>query len=905
MTSVHQVSQATDFERVTILVETGEGDFHRPNLSQYQPPDFPRLSGTDLLIRRLKRDRLLMIAGDSAMDPLSIARYTAWFLSDELNRTAGSTVTVMEWSGLGGQALDRAVERFEGPTVFILPQLKPQHVGYQIMRLFRALGDRHYAIIAVEELALWRHLFGELALPRYSEDLRTGRVFTRVDVGRFLVDRLLAHLPSAIRRRPSNRGVLIVSTPVEQIADRLQNFVNIEQFVQLLKAAAEQEALDEEVVETCVILATDDTALLREWYAKLQTPREHLLVLALSLLDGLSESQFFAAVDLLVTHAWRLRDPNLCALDYCDLDQVERFFQATPSSIDGERVFKARLTDQRRRLLEVIWSRHRRNVLSVLPVLFTCIQDSFDARAENLVLYGSPAQRDQLRKTLSEALGDISALDTVTTESYLLQLAIERNVGAQAVAANAIARWRAYGKLTRLVQFLHRWMDDDGFRRTVERIRPVGVDENLPAAMSSVKQTVALTVGYAAQSDRENLIQRDLFALLERLARDQDIEVLKALASYTIPMLLTRHLKQVENVVLHLTQREELHESLAQSVAQTYRKQPADVQHVLDQWLTSKMIGAGKGGQGKRATARATSLMCVCTIFGVLPYAEVPQGLTILEMIGKMHRVLRDERHPGVRQAALTAIIGQSRDYFASFQSLVVQLNAAERAKLVAKLVEVYQEQRRQQAGGEGIVTIGKQKYPVWMVNPRPLTLVESEMVAWVKNSHNTIAQQIAVQAQIAFLRTIDLEIERRTRELESDQVRGRRHRSSTERLSQAPSLNGLYPQQFYLYHVVPWWVTLFAKQYRYIIRGILPELVEQSTTSVSLSSLLLATWGALLDDDMIEIGHRAKRAIFWASPKGKRLFIGIFACALLAAAGSVVLISWLIYSAINRLLYG
>ncbi|NTU85735.1 MAG: hypothetical protein HGA45_41475, partial [Chloroflexales bacterium] len=545
MTTSAYRERDSHYNEFSILIETGAQDFYRPNLERYQPPDFPRLSGTDQLISRLQCDRLLLIAGEPSMDPLSVTRYLAWFLSTQL-RSSVPGIRVLEWGGSGGRLLNGAIERFLEPTIFILPQLQPQHIGHKLTRLITALGDRHFAIVALEELPLWLHAMGEATLDRYCEELRCGRVYTRRDLGQFLADRLRTHVPGALQRRARGGRIFVVSRPIEAVVDRLLNFVNIEEFVRLLQAEAKCQPLTGDAVDRCVHLATDDTAQLREWYFSLESTQARLLALALSLFDGLPESQFFAAVDLLIAQAWRPRDPTLCAIDYCDLDAVERFYRAPPSSEEGERIFKARLADQRQRLLNIVWKRHRRYVLSIVPVLSACVRESLSASADNLDLYGSPARRDQLRKTLSEVLGDIGALDPITTQGYLLQLAIDRHVGAQAVAAHAIARWRLSGDHQRAITLLRRWMDDDEVQRTIVRIRPRGEHEGVPPALSALKQTVALTVGYAAQSDPPNLIHPELLQLLERLSRDPDSGVQRALASYTIPMLLTQHLNQVE-----------------------------------------------------------------------------------------------------------------------------------------------------------------------------------------------------------------------------------------------------------------------------------------------------------------------------------------------------------------------
>lgn len=893
MTTSVQYESSDDYGDVSILIEASNRDFYQPNLDRFQPPDFPRLSGTDMLIDRVQRHRLMLIAGEPALDPLSVVRYLAWFLSTQINRTNQSHrgIRVLEWQGGAGQFIDQAIEQFQEPTLFILPRLQPHHTGHNLGRLIRALGSCHYAIGALENYAVWHHSIPETARQRHVERLEDGQVFNGTDLVKFLADRLRILVPAALQR---TRGrIHVINRPLGQLAVQLRNFAACEEFARLLSEEARRQAITPTVIERCIQLATDDTIRLQEWYLNLPTMRAQLLAVALSLFDGLGESQFFAAVDQLMVRAWRKRDPGLCAIDYCDLDAVEAFFQTTPASNADEMVFAPRLPDQRRRLLEVLWNRHRRAVISALPVLVAYVEESIDNREGDLDLYGGAAKREQLRKALSGALSDISALDMGVAQNYLLQLAMARNIGVQAVAANALARWRLLGRHHQLVSLLRRWLDDSEVRRTIERIQGTTAQSTTRDAQSAVKQTVVLTIGYAAQSDRPNLIYPDLFALLEQLARDTDPAVLQALASYTIPMLLTQHLKQVEELVIELTQQVDLHRTIATSVVQAYRKQAVLIAPVLEHWLSIHLEPLVQA-RGKRAQARVSSLTCLCTIYGMLPYSEVPYALSPRDMITSMQKVLRQEQHPTVRQAALAAIIGQSRDYFAVFQDIVPGLQEPEQEKIVEKLVDVYREQRRQQSGGDTVVTVGGQRYAVWIGALPPPTTIELEMNVWVKSAQNPIAQQIGVRAQIGFL-GLELEIERRAQALAQSRRRQPRGRMRPSSQGQWPR-NGLYLQDFYLYWIVPWLVALWVRRYREIIRGLLPELVAQTTNDEALTSELLGKWETFITDaTIIQVSRRGRRALFLASPTGRRLVVWATALALLAAVG---LLTWALFAA-------
>lgn len=860
-----------DYNKVTVLYETGEKDFISSPLDRFRPPHFPKLSCTEAIVNKLRKRRLLLLAGDPAISTLPLARHFAWYLSELLPSEAapGSSrivIPVLEWKGSGGQTIDGWIERYPDQTIFILPQLLPQYINYDVRKLWRALSDRHYAIATVEEPVRWRQAHEDRILLPFWQALRAVEIYTPRDLVPFLANRMKEaanQLPGALGKAPGGNGVLLGGQRIEAIAEQLKTPENIEDFVRQLCEVARNGRVTSEMVVECIKAAQDDTNRIREWYFRLPGIREQLLALALNFFDGLADTQFFAALDELIEQTWQRRDASLRALDFCDLEPLEKFYDFAPFRGGGQAI-KTKLQDQRRRLFEVAWKRHRRHILGALPVFYQCIQQSIEATTENMALYGTKERRDQLRKTLTETISDIGLQDITAVEEWLLRLAIDRRIGVQAVAARVIGRWREYGEREKPLRLLRRWMDDPEIAEMIKGMdSPPGESGEQPVVY--LRSTIALAIGFAAQADPPNSMPPILYSLLEELSEGANKRVLTSLSSCTLPMILPLHMEQARNVVETLALHADLHDQLANGLAQACHKQPAEVTEILDGWYRRCLRPSARELGGKRAAKRVALLACTCAAYGRLPYRQIADRLTVEMMLARMQRVLEIENDSTVRQAALSAIIRQARDYFSELQDIVPQVTPDELHEIIRTLVDVYLEQREGLPGGETTFEAAGRYYPTWIDSRRPLTKIEVEMYLWVKDTQNTIAQQIAVRALLAFHHALY----QAEREWINRILNNRRRQRSDDDLGRraVPEVRkiGLHGFDWYLYYVAPFIVTIRAKRYRPIIRGVLPEILWSHEKTPNLLNTVLDEWTDLTDRDMIELGERLPRAITWA----------------------------------------
>lgn len=151
---------AEDGAQIEFLSQAHVEDFSIPNLENFRPPLFPTLNIANELVTRLQRRRLLLLAGPPIIDKNSLARYLADYLVRKTMREQQGSIQqrleVQEWSGKGGQKIDRVLLNFNQPTVFILPMLHPQHFDYNLATLTASLGQRHYALATIEHEEPWQ-----------------------------------------------------------------------------------------------------------------------------------------------------------------------------------------------------------------------------------------------------------------------------------------------------------------------------------------------------------------------------------------------------------------------------------------------------------------------------------------------------------------------------------------------------------------------------------------------------------------------------------------------------------------------------------------------------------------------------------------------------------------------------
>jgi hypothetical protein len=234
--------------------------------------------------------------------------------------------------------------------------------------------------------------------------------------------------------------------------------------------------------------------------------------------------------------------------------------------------------------------------------------------------------------------------------------------------------------------------------------------------------------------------------------------------------------------------------------------------------------------------------------------------MTIDDAFQRLRTILTNEQHTLVRKAALNAVIGQGSTYFTPLKDIIPSISHDEMHDIVNTLVEIYRTQRRALPGGDTHLPDRSGKlYPLWL-RPweRPRTDIEQAMLDWsTQDSADAITQQIAWRALSQFPHEFDEEALRR-REWSAQNGTP----SEAAEPIHSPRMNGLHPANWFIYHVVPWMVTMDAPHYRAIIRGVLPEVLAQHRSSPTITTALFRDFEFLSDSDIVEVTRRLHTAI-------------------------------------------
>jgi hypothetical protein len=848
-----------------------------------KPPESISPKITPQLIEVIYQQRLLVLGGSIEIDKDELARNLAWELVKELKNkiSVGScNIPIKEWQRSSEpQSIDVELQKTEQTTVFVLTQVSPQNVGYDLSRIQKAAASgQHYVVISTDTpLAKWPE-----SARAFWQELSIQDVYSLED----LVNVLVQDLNNA-----GKSSLLADDLILQTVAEQLKTPKKIARFVQLLNlekgAGEEKRPLRKETVLELIKLAQKNKDTLQQWFKTSLNPREQLLALGLSFFDGLFEDQFFAAVEKVVEGVWQKRDASLRALDYCDLDNLGNYFEyfklkAYGSKLNGFKFVKTkdyateieisridiRRNEERRLLFEVTWESHRRQILTALPVIVQLVKDSVTKEPSNWELYGGEIRCNQLRNVLSEtlsALGVVSTSATSAVQGALIKLATDREFKVQDVAASAIARWRDSD-----------YDRDKELFGTLQRLYSIATEkkdnaEDIEEPQHYIGATVALTVSYAALYDPPNHLSEELCDWLKELSESQSSIVRAYFGYHTLFYVVPLHLTQLRYTLKEITEKHtDLNEAIAKSLAYAYRTNPGEVLNILDSWYKECIPNRPWRVNGAKITKSDRLLATVALTCGEIQCDERVGALTANKVFNQLSKILTAEGHWLVREAVITATCNQTRRHFEQIerelQTLVANVTDSECKKIVETLTEVYLEQRASLKGGDGFIEDKKQRrYRIWIDDTkRPKTAVEKTMFLWVQDDTKPAAQQVAIRASVDFARVLEQEEENESKKLEQERS-GRTQQEMSAVVFDDFITIGKTQSSFYLARLVSWLATRNAQDYQPLIRNILPEAFNQHKSRRDKMSLVLKKWRRATDNKIRTISDLLKNGLWLA----------------------------------------
>ena len=431
-------------------------------------------------------------------------------------------VSIKRWRRTSSQQtidLEAELQKTKHPTIFVFTNIEPRNIASSLQNIYKIVQSlRHHYILASTDRSFssWhlnnnaQYFFPTNLNPQtiYGQHILVKELQEELSRYQKQLNKLQEELEKDLKLKLSeylknNYGSL------ESISQNLGSLKSIRQFVKLLsqrlnehikkqKELKEQTQLSSEALSTLLsrkninILIENsklnDETFIRNLFQNIlqNSPRQQLLALGISFLNGLFEDQLFTALEKVFTEAWQKRDPSLVTLDYSDLDELRyNYFDFQENDFDiYERVsnsFKVvetkiyktdiRLINvvfvkNREQLFKVAWESHRRQIINGLEVLVNIVKDS--AVPENYYLpgnwnlYGTQTRREKLRRAVSNTFCDIiSNIGSASINALynsLFELARDKENEVRNVAANILTNLYERGKkeeLFRILQFLY------------------------------------------------------------------------------------------------------------------------------------------------------------------------------------------------------------------------------------------------------------------------------------------------------------------------------------------------------------------------------------------------------------------------------------------------------------------
>lgn len=812
------------------------------------------------------RRHCVLLLGGTYDDKPTVARQVARHLAEEPVWTEGGEARpVLEWSGNSDfAALLRGIDQQEKPSVLVLPNVLPQHLGYDLARLRTTVAAGGHMAVATTDRGreAWNVA---TSAATYWYALEPEGLFAADALNLALMEGLegiRASLPAGALDADALPGPALAGVPLVEIAAELQTPGNVEFFVQQLAAGGPGQALGPDQVRALLGDAASGKARVEKWFHAVLQPDEQVLALSLAFFDDLYDDQFFAALERWVDWLRERRNPLQRAFDYSDVESMQAFLTRVEGSLAGTR-FTSRWADQRHLLLQTAWRTHRRTVLSALPVLTRLAAESVPGRAGDPELYGSRERREQLRDAIGWALSDVGLLSRAGVQHALLQLAADPEFSVQSVAARAMARWREKGAHDQLFQTLKGWQEDARLRSVIEAILEGRTREKSDGPLAFIRATIAVAVAYASEYDAPGELHAEFVKLFTTLSADGNAMVRDRFTKFTLPRVLSLHLRQLRPELRGMMRDEWLTAHVGAALAYAYRTSAPEVVETLDEWKAETRRRPDTIDP-RKLTSRDKLLMALAFAYGEIDYSR--EGPVSADQAFQwLRQVLAAERHPRVRTAAVVAISLQARRRFAQveplMQKVVAEAMSEERDEVVRILTEIYQDQRAELKGGTVQRTINGRQIWLWADSARPQTDVEKAMLRWLCDPGVPAAQQIAVQAFMAFALTVD-----RAAGAEITRYREQRAERAEEDaaalVSNTPARAAQEPG-WYTGTYVPWLVTLGNERYAPILRALLPEALAQNTANALTLNFVLDNWERDTGEPA-EVARYLRTAVGW-----------------------------------------
>lgn len=860
-----------------------------------------------LAYRHIQEHHVFILIGTPAVDKAAVAAHLAWQFGVKHGRP------LLQWvrgSGDDARNVLNSIREVQNPSVILLDDISPQNIAYDARRLIETATRGSHWIIASSQQAeeQWKDVTSAHCLYRVpKQDITT--VYDPDVILSALLEALTderEHLPFL---PPSlSPDTVLGGLKLGDISRALATPANIRRFLSWLKQPNVKLASLSVEIERWKQDQLGESII--QWFERELKPHEQLIAIAMALLDGLLEDQFFVILDQIADAGWGKRHDELASLDYVDLKNMGGFFQWGEET--GYHELRGRFSENRQRglLLEHALKHYRRHLTEALEVLERVVHDSFSYREflntrHGFILYRTPERRRRLRDVITQSLTEISWQAMDVSETVLLRLATDPMIEVQSIAAQSISNWLNItpDAITPQLKLLSNWQNSASINQLMRLLAMITgqIDNTSDVDINALRGTVVLALGTILMRYPSGKYPEAAFKQLSDMTSVVNSHIAKRVIQI-LPYLVVTHFHdrsedtdtqrkinaQLIDWLTVLAQQRLLSMHVALSLTLVYTSYPDAVKEVIHKF--GKMFDqAATSDDQKQAYAygRAT----VAYYYGLISQVELDPSVNITHkqnhqaVLGILSNKRQNEQHPVVRQALLEAIWLHSQKSLgddglqSAVENAINNLDAQDFEVFVSLFVSTYIEQRKTMSGGDLHIPVREFTLWVWR-NPleRPLTKVEELMTRWL--SHKEEKSQIRHIAAIClavFIINVDAyeqsaiesyEREQARKQLELD-AQQRRIGDSIHQITGGRSLSD------WLQSMAGSIFKFFQSEYAHAVKGISAAL-ENEKISAETRRFLLQRLKALRPDntkrtehyrDVVEIAKQVEKTF---QQKGK-----------------------------------
>lgn len=710
------------------------------NDHEYLSPNF-----TTELVKQLAEKRIVLISENDAIVRTDLARNVAAQLQQQgpfSDMRVFELLREDEEKQEGRSAITETLHSEDcHEKIILLYDLHPEMVNYQFHNLILQTreDDCVFVITACCGPEIWSK--AGKAIVDYWFSIPTGRHYSELQLQEFLVRKLRQHPPAFLEETVGEDNFLL--SPMITVSNAVSTLNTFEQVQLFLTCYSNLPTFptDHKVNDLITMFSQGHEQMVRSWFYQLNH-RNKILAMAAALFDGMLVDQYFEALKTITeTTFWQTSEPFLTAIDYFNLSFLDAFFLLQTR---GEEQFViAKSQSSKMVLLELGKSEYRRHFKTAFQSFLKMTKQTYERRASNWELFGTPGKRVWIRQSFTETLCSAGIIEFGLVENHLLDLASTGQHFLQNICAKAMAQWRINGQEDLFFGTLKAWREDDAIAKRMETLFARNVEQSTTKgakAIDLIKSTAVLALGQASYYDQPNKLHEEIVSSMVHFAQEcGDKPKLRDNIEKALPQFIHLHTLQLEHDLYEkLMPAYFLRQPIIDGLTLALASYPDEVCAALKRWLDKCMEEASKLNRRSAPTYRDNRLIIILHMLYLIDLSKnkifTREALYTDFLIPLIQQ---ENRYEVVDHVLILLAKVQSQDYelAAKYANQTIgKLDKERRLRLILLWGHTYRHQRLEMADEDGTYERDGNLYAVWTKNTsRPLTPIERTLYKWME----------------------------------------------------------------------------------------------------------------------------------------------------------------------------